>query len=70
MKVETDYDIGDVFCIADSWKAVCTAVTIRASGQIEYKLEWLGDAEFRSEWLTRERIELLGLKRISEVCNG
>lgn len=67
MKVETDYDIGDVFCVADCWKAVCTAITIRASGQVDYQLEWLGDAEFKAEWLTRERIELLGLKRISEV---
>jgi hypothetical protein len=69
MKVETDYSTGDVFCINDKWKAVCTAITIRASGQVEYQLEWLGDAEFKSDWLTRERIELLGVKRISEVTN-
>lgn len=67
MKVETDYDIGDVFCIDGKWQAVCTAITIQASGQVDYQLEWRGDAEFRAEWLTRERIELLGVKRTSEV---
>lgn len=63
MKVETDYDIGDVFCVDGEWRAVCTAITIRASGQVEYQLEWLGNAEFRSEWLTKERIEILGITR-------
>lgn len=67
MKVETAYDIGDRFCIDGEWRAVCTAITIRASGQVEYQLEWLGDAEFKSEWLTRERIEILGVRRVSEV---
>lgn len=69
MKVETDYSIGDLFYIDDIWGAVCTAITIRASGQVEYLFEWLGNAEFRSEWFTRERIELLRIKRISGVDN-
>ena len=63
MKVETDYDIGDVFTIDGGWRACCTAILIRASGQVEYQLEWLGDAQFRSDWLTRERIEILGIER-------
>lgn len=67
MKIETAYDIGDEFCIDGEWRADCTAITIRASGQVEYQLEWLGDADFKSEWLTRERIEILGIRRVSEV---
>lgn len=67
MKIETAYDIGDVFTVDGEWRAVCTAITIRASGQVEYQLEWLGDAEFKAEWLTRERIEILGVRRESEV---
>ena len=63
MKVDTDYDIGDEFIIYGGWRAVCTAILIRASGQVEYQLEWLGDAQFRSDWLTRERIEILGIAR-------
>jgi hypothetical protein len=67
MKIETAYDIGDEFCIDGEWRAVCTAILIRASGQVEYQLEWLGNAEFKSEWLTRERIEILGARRVSKV---
>lgn len=67
MRVETDYCIGDVFTVDGEWRAVCTAITIRASRQVEYQLEWLGDAEFKAEWLTRERMENLGVTRVSEV---
>ena len=67
MKVDTFYDIGDIFTIDGEWRAVCTAILIRASGQVEYQLEWLGDAVFKSDWLTRERIEILGILRKSEV---
>lgn len=67
MKVDTFYDIGDIFTIDGEWRAVCTAITLRASGQVEYLLEWLGDAAFKSEWLTRERIEILGILRKSEA---
>lgn len=63
MKIETDYDIGDEFIVDGGWRACCTAILIRASGQVEYQLEWLGDAQFRSDWLTRERIEILGIGR-------
>ena len=63
MKVDTDYDIGDEFIVDGGWRAVCTAILIRASGQVEYQLEWLGDAVFKSDWLTRERIEILGISR-------
>lgn len=67
MKIETAYGIGDRFTVDGEWRAVCTAITIRASGQVEYQLEWLGDADFKSEWLTQERIEILGIRRVSEV---
>ena len=67
MKVDTFYDIGDIFTSDGEWRAVCTAIILRASGQVEYLLEWLGNAEFKSEWLTRERIEILGILRKSEV---
>ena len=67
MKVDTFYDIGDIFTIDGEWRAVCTAIILRASGQVEYLREWLGNAEFKSEWLTRERIEILGILRKSEV---
>ena len=67
MKADTFYDIGDIFTIDGEWRAVCTAIILRASGQVEYLLEWLGNAAFKSEWLTRERIEILGILRKSEV---
>ena len=63
MKVDTDYDIGDEFIVDGEWRAYCTAILIRASGQIEYQLEWLGDAQFKSDWLTRERIKILVISR-------
>lgn len=64
MKIETKYSIGDEFKADDRWYCVCTALTIRASGQVEYQLEWMGDAEFKAEWLTAERLELLGLTKV------
>ncbi len=34
-----------------------TAITVRASGQTEYLLEWGKDDELREEWITAERLE-------------
>ncbi len=61
MKIETKISIGDIVLLfGDSrWRTVCTAITVRASGQIEYLLEWGKDDELREEWVTAERLELL-----------
>ena len=53
---------GDECVISDRWKAVVTAATERATGQVEYQLEWVGDGELKSEWMTQERMRLLGFK--------
>jgi len=54
--------IGDKCVISDRWEASITAITMRSSGQVEYQLEWVGDGELRSDWLTAERMRLLGFK--------
>lgn len=54
--------IGDTCVITEGWKASITALTVRASGQVEYQLEWIGDGELKSDWLTLERMRLLGIK--------
>ena len=61
MTITTKISIGDtVLLFGDpKWKTVCTAITVRASGQIEYLLEWGKDDELREEWVTAERLELL-----------
>ncbi|MBQ4199545.1 MAG: hypothetical protein II649_06655 [Kiritimatiellae bacterium] len=61
MVVKTKISIGDtVLLFGDpKWKTVCTAITVRASGQVEYLLEWGRDDELREEWITAERLELL-----------
>ena len=61
MTITTKISIGDtVLLFGDpKWKTVCTAITVRASGQIEYLLEWGKDEELREEWITAERLECL-----------
>lgn len=54
--------IGDRCIVSERWEAVVTAYTARASGQREYQLEWIGDGELKSDWLTLERMRLLGIK--------
>lgn len=63
MTIDTAYDIGDVFIIDSMWRAVCVSILVRASGQLEYQLEWLGDAEFKSEWITADRMKILGIEK-------
>ena len=61
MLIKTKISIGDIVLLFgdQKWRTVCTAVTVRASGQIEYLLEWGKDDELREEWVTAERLELL-----------
>ena len=54
--------IGDRCVISDRWEAFVTAITLRSSGQVEYMLEWFGDGELRSDWLTAPRMRYLGIK--------
>lgn len=63
MKIETEYAIGDRFVIAGGWTAVCTTITVHSHSQVEYKLEWVGETEFNGEWLTKERMNALGIFR-------
>ena len=64
MTITTRYSIGDKFRVAeDRWILAITAITVRASGQVEYQLEWVGNGDFRSEWLTEGQIDLLGLAK-------
>lgn len=41
---------------------IITAVTELATGQVENKLGWVGDGELKSEWMTLERMRLLGFR--------
>ena len=61
MTIKTKISIGDTVLLFGNpkWKTVCTAITVRASGQTEYLLEWGKDDELREEWITAERLELL-----------
>ena len=61
MTIKTKISIGDIVHLFGDpkWRTVCTAITVRASGQIEYLLEWGKDDELREEWVTAERLELL-----------
>jgi len=61
MKIETKISIGDIVLLFSDpkWKTVCTAITIRASGQIEYLLEWVTEGELKEEWITAERLDCL-----------
>lgn len=59
MTINTKISIGDVVLLFGDpkWKTVCTAITVRASGQTEYLLEWGKDDELHEEWITAERLE-------------
>ena len=61
MKIETQISIGDIVLLFGdpNYRTVCTAITIRASGQIEYEIEWSQDGELKNEWITAERLECL-----------
>ena len=61
MKIETQISIGDIVLLFGdpNYRTVCTAITIRASGQIEYQIEWSQDGELKNEWITAERLECL-----------
>ena len=61
MTIKTKISIGDIVLLFGDpkWRTVCTAITVRASGQTEYLLEWGKDDELREEWVTAERLELL-----------
>jgi hypothetical protein len=61
MKIETRISIGDIVLLFGdpNWRTVCTAILVRASGQIEYQLEWSQNGELKSEWIADERIKCL-----------
>lgn len=61
MTINTKISIGDIVLLFGDpkWRTVCTAITVRASGQIEYLLEWGKDDKLCAEWITAERLELL-----------
>lgn len=54
--------IGDTCVITEGWKASITALTVRASGQVEYQLEWIGNGEMKSDWFTVQRMRHLGFR--------
>lgn len=58
------FKIGDAVRIDTAWTAVITAITFRASGEVEYQLEWRGDGLFKSEWFSAERMDLVGITLI------
>ena len=61
MKIETKRSIGDIVHLFgyDDWPCVITAITVRASGQVEYQLEWHMDGDTKCEWFEDVRIDLL-----------
>ena len=61
MRIDTKISIGDVVLLFSDpkWRTVCTVITVRASGQVEYLLEWSDNGELKEEWITSERLELL-----------
>lgn len=65
MKIETKYSIGDIFSINDTqyWTLHCTAITVKGSGKVEYCLEWIGNGDFREQWITAERMKILGIEK-------
>ena len=68
MTITTRYSIGDKFRVAgDRWTLTITTITVRASGQVEYQLEWVGNADFRSECMSEAQMDLLGLQRLNSV---
>lgn len=72
MVVNTKYSIGDEFLIESRWFAVLTAIEISGNSSVVtavYKLEWISDGCFRSEWFTEDRILLLGIRK-KDAQNG
>lgn len=66
MLVNTKFSIGDEFLIESRWFATLTAIEISGNRNVitaVYKLEWISDGYFRSEWFTEDRIHLLGIKK-------
>lgn len=61
MKIETKISVGDIVLLFSDpkWRTVCTAITVRASGQVEYLLEWSNNGELNQEWITAERLDCL-----------
>lgn len=72
MKIETEISIGDIVLLFNDprWRTVCTAITIRASGQIEYLLEWAENGETKEEWFTVERLKCLSKVREKKNTPG
>lgn len=60
MQLNTKYDIGQVIHLFDfpDWPCVITAITVRASGQVEYQLDWNCGGDVKTEWYEEKRIEL------------
>lgn len=61
MLIKTKISIGDIVLLFGDpkWRTVCTAITVRASGQVEYQIEWSDNGELKSEWVTAERLDCL-----------
>lgn len=74
MELNTKYDIGQVIYLFGfhDWPCIVSAITVRASGQVEYLLEWNCEGEAKSEWFEEKRIELLAelMKKHKENSNG
>ena len=66
MLVNTKYNIGDEFVVEDRWCATVTAIEITGNKDAihdVYRLEWISDGCFKSEWFTVDRLRLLGIKK-------
>lgn len=66
MQVDTKFSIGDEFLIEGRWFAVITAIEISGNKKVvtaTYKLEWISDGCFKSDWFTEDRILLLGIMK-------
>lgn len=66
MQVNTKFSIGDEFLIEGRWFAVITAIEISGNKKLYtavYKLEWISDGCFKSDWFSEDRIILLGIMK-------
>jgi membrane-associated PAP2 superfamily phosphatase len=66
MLINTKYSIGDEFLIEHKWFATLTAIEISGNRSVVtavYKLEWVSDGCFKSEWFTEDRLLLLGIRK-------
>lgn len=66
MIINTKFSIGDEFLIVGRWFAVITAIEISGNKKgvtATYKLEWISDGCFESDWFTEDRILLLGIRK-------